>query len=137
MRVGVAYLSWTDTDMVRGADENAALRQMRAGLPFPVARTSPAGPAADALIRGIAKRAPRVYGQRWLPPVQLLRGAVPPVLARFTARAMPQIESRWLAAGAGTGPLGAGGAADAKARDRSETVTPRSATAPAIKEARR
>ena len=132
VRVGVAYLSWTDTDMVRGADENAALRQMRAALPFPVGRTSPAGPAADALIRGIAKRAPRVYGQRWLPPVQLLRGAAPLVLARFTARAMPQIESRWLAAGAGTGPLGAGGAADARARDRSETVTPRSATAPAI-----
>ena len=35
VRVGVAYLSWTDTDMVRGADENPALRQMRAGLPFP------------------------------------------------------------------------------------------------------
>ena len=132
VRVGVAYLSWTDTDMVRGADENAALRQIRAGLPFPAGRTNPAMPAADALVRGIAKRAPRVYGQRWLPPIQLLRGAVPPVVARFAARSMPELESRWLAAGAWTGPLGAGGAADAKARDRSGTVTPGSATAPAI-----
>ena len=108
VRVGVAYLSWTDTDMVRGADENAALREMRAGLPFPAGRTSPAGPAVDALIRGISKRAPRVYGQRWLPPVQLLRGAVSPVVARFAARAMPEIESRWLATGAGTCPAGGG-----------------------------
>ena len=137
MRVGVAYLSWTDTDTVRGADENAALRQMRAGLPFPARRTNPAVPAVDALVRGIAKRAPRVYGQRWLPPVQLLRGAVPPLVARFAARSMPELESRWLAAGAGTGPLGAGGAADAEARDRSGTGTPRTTTATAVKEARR
>jgi len=73
-----------------------------------------------------------VYGQRWLPPVQLLRGAVPPAVARLTARAMPQIESRWLAAGAGTGPLGAGGAADTTARDRSAPAAPRSPAVPAI-----
>ncbi len=140
VRVGVAYLSWTDTDMVRGADQNAALRQMRAALPFPAGRISPAVPAADALIRGIAKRAPRVYGQRWLPPVQLLRGAAPPVLARFAARTMPELEAQWLAAGAGTGPLGAGGAADTTASDPSGAATPRRPTAPAIvadKEARR
>jgi len=125
VRVGVAYLSWTDTDMVRGADENAALRQMRAALLFPAGRTNPAAPAIDALVRGIAKRAPRVYGQRWLPPLQLLRGVVPPAAARFAARAMPEIESRWLAAGAGTGPLGAGGTADTEARERSAAATSR------------
>lgn len=116
VRVGVAYLSWTDTDMVRGADENAALREMRAGLPFPARRTSALAPTADALVHGIARRAPRVYGQRWLPPVQLVRGVLPVVGARFAARAVPQVESRWLATGAGTYPVGAGGAADIKAR---------------------
>jgi short-subunit dehydrogenase len=102
VRVGVAYLSWTDTDMVCGADENAALRDMRARLPFPVGRTNPLGPAVDAIIRGIARRAPRVYGQRWLPAMQLIRGTVPLVMAGFAARAMPQTESRWLATGART-----------------------------------
>jgi NAD(P)-dependent dehydrogenase (short-subunit alcohol dehydrogenase family) len=116
VRVGVAYLSWTDTDMVRGADENAALREMRAGLPFPVGRTSPIAPAVDALVHGISRRAPRIYGQRWLPPMRLVRGVLPSVVARFAARAMPDIESRWLATEAGTHPLGAGGAADTKAR---------------------
>jgi NAD(P)-dependent dehydrogenase (short-subunit alcohol dehydrogenase family) len=124
VRVGVAYLSWTDTDMVRGADENAALREMRSGLPFPAGRTYPLGLAADALVRGIARRAPRVYGQRWLPPVQLVRGVVPALVARSAARAMPETESRWLAAGAGTRLLGAGGAADARARIASAPEVP-------------
>jgi NAD(P)-dependent dehydrogenase (short-subunit alcohol dehydrogenase family) len=114
--VGVAYLSWTDTDMVRGADENPALREMRAGMPFPAGRTYPAGPAAEAIVDGIARRAPRVYGQRWLAPVQLVRGILPPVVARFAARDMPEFESRWLAVGAAAGPVGAGGAADSRAR---------------------
>ena len=115
VRVGVAYLSWTDTDMVRGADENAALREIRATLPFPLGRTNPAEPAVDALIRGISKRAPRVYGQRWLPPMQLVRGVAPLILTRFAVRTMPEIELSWLATRAGTCPLGAGGAADALA----------------------
>jgi NAD(P)-dependent dehydrogenase (short-subunit alcohol dehydrogenase family) len=115
VRVGVAYLSWTDTDMVRGADENAALREMRAGLPYPIGRTNPLEPAAKALVRGIARRAPHVYGQHWLPPLQLVRGVLPAAVARFAARTMPDIESRWLATGAGTFPVGAGGAADSSA----------------------
>ena len=124
VRVGVAYLSWTDTDMVRGADENAALREMRAGLPFPASRTYPLGPAADALVRGIARRAPRVYGQRWLPPMQLVRGVVPAFVSRSAARAMPQTESRWLAAATQTQLLGPGGTADARARTASAGPLP-------------
>jgi NAD(P)-dependent dehydrogenase (short-subunit alcohol dehydrogenase family) len=118
VRVGVAYLSWTDTDMVRGADENDVLREMRAGLPFPADRTNSLAPTVEALVDGIARRAPRVYGQRWLPPMQLARGIVPLIVDRFAARAMPEIESRWLATGAVTYSLGAGGAADTTAAAR-------------------
>ena len=120
--VGVAYLSWIDTDMVRGADENAALREMRAGLPYPVGRTYPAGPAADALVNGIARRAPHVYAQRWLPPMQLVRGLVPSVVSRFVARGMSEIESRWLTSGGVSTPVGAGGAADTAVREAAGTV---------------
>jgi NAD(P)-dependent dehydrogenase (short-subunit alcohol dehydrogenase family) len=118
VRVGVAYLSWTDTDMVRGADENEVLREMRAALPFPADRTNSLAPAVEALVDGIARRAPRVYGQRWLPPMQLARGIIPQIVGRLAARAMPEIESRWLATGAVTRPLGAGGAADTTAAVR-------------------
>ena len=39
--VGVAYLSWTDTDMVRAADEDEVLCQDPAGLPGPAGWTAP------------------------------------------------------------------------------------------------
>ena len=116
VKVGVAYLSWTDTDMVRGADENAALAHMRARLPYPAGRTYPAAAAADALVRGIAKRAPRVYGPGWRPAMQAARGVVPLLAARLAARAMPQIESWWLATGARAEPVGPGGSADTLTR---------------------
>jgi NAD(P)-dependent dehydrogenase (short-subunit alcohol dehydrogenase family) len=114
--VGVAYLTWTDTDMVRGADKNPALQEMRAHLPFPAGRTYPLEPAVDAIVRGITRRATHVYGQRWLPPMQLLRGLVPSIIARFAYRDMPEIESRWLNSGAKAEPVGPGGAADIAAR---------------------
>ena len=115
VRVGVAYLSWTDTDMVRGADENAALREMRGDMPFLARRTNPLAPTADALVRGIARRARHVYGQRWLPPTQLIRGFLP-WFTGIAARDMAEIESRWLASGANADPVGPGGAADTAAR---------------------
>jgi NAD(P)-dependent dehydrogenase (short-subunit alcohol dehydrogenase family) len=116
VQVGVAYLSWIDTDMVRGADENAALRELRAGMPFPAGRTYRLAPAAEALVRGISRRAPHVYAQRWLPPMQLVRGILPAAVVRFAARSMPEVESRWLATGGRTSPVGAGGAADTRTR---------------------
>jgi NAD(P)-dependent dehydrogenase (short-subunit alcohol dehydrogenase family) len=120
--IGVAYLSWTDTDMVRGADENPALRELRGDQPLLAHRTNPAAPAADALVRGIARRAPHVYGQRWLPPVQLFRGLLP-WFTRYAGRDMPDIEARWLATGARADPVGAGGAADTAARAASGAGT--------------
>lgn len=114
VQVGVAYLSWTDTDMVRGADDNPVLRDVRARLPLRAGRVYPPEAAAEALVRGIARRAPRVYGQRWLPPMQLARGVAPLISARL-ATTMPEIESRWLASGARADPVGAGGAADTRA----------------------
>ncbi len=120
--IGVAYLSWTDTDMVRGADENPALRELRGDQPLLAHRTNPAAPTADALVRGIARRAPHVYGQRWLPPVQLFRGLLP-WFTRYAGRDMPEIEAHWLATGARADPVGAGGAADTAARAASAART--------------
>lgn len=34
VRVGVGYLSWTDTDMVRGADQDEVMRELRQRLPW-------------------------------------------------------------------------------------------------------
>jgi NAD(P)-dependent dehydrogenase (short-subunit alcohol dehydrogenase family) len=115
--VGVAYLTWTDTDMVRGAEANDVLREARSRLPYPANRLYPAGPATDALVRGIERRAAHVYGQRWLPPMQVVRGLWPTLAARVAAREHGVMESRWLASGdTSVAPVGPGGAADTAAR---------------------
>lgn len=114
--VGVAYLSWTDTDLVRGADENAAMREHRGSLPFPLGRTYTLEQSLDGLMRGIVRRSPHVYGQRWLPPMQLFRGLMPALVTRAAVRNLADVESKWLATSAGTRPVGAGGAADTASR---------------------
>ncbi|GHC64502.1 SDR family oxidoreductase [Streptomyces cinnamoneus] len=112
VRVGVAYLSWTDTDMVRGADENEAMRALRARLPWPANRTYPLGPAVDRLVDGIERRSAHVYAQPWLRAVQPLRGVLPGLLALGGAREMRRAGPRL--AGVRMGLVGAGGAADAE-----------------------
>ncbi|WP_190021647.1 SDR family oxidoreductase [Streptomyces hiroshimensis] len=114
VRVGVAYLSWTDTDMVRGADEHEVMREMRQRLPWPANRTYPLGPAADRLVDGIERRSAHVYGQGWLRLLQGARGWLPGVLALGAQREMRRFEPG--IAGMRAGLVGAGGAADEKER---------------------
>jgi NAD(P)-dependent dehydrogenase (short-subunit alcohol dehydrogenase family) len=116
--VGVAYLSWTDTDMVRGADQDEALRDLRARLPWPANRTYPLDPAVDRLVAGIVRRSPHVYAQRWLRGMQPIRGYLPSLLGgalgrREMRRAEPALARN---AGARRGLVGRGGAADESAR---------------------
>jgi NAD(P)-dependent dehydrogenase (short-subunit alcohol dehydrogenase family) len=112
VRVGVGYLSWTDTDMVRGADEDDVMRDLRKRLPWPANRTYPLGPSVDRLVAGIERRSRHVYGQWWLRGMQGIRGYIPPVIATVGAREMRRFEPRLAETGTRTGLVGAGGAAD-------------------------
>ncbi|MFJ5229662.1 SDR family oxidoreductase [Kitasatospora sp. NPDC088391] len=117
VKVGVGYLSWTDTDMVRGADEDPVLRQMRSKLPWPANRTYPIGPAVDRLVAGIGRRSAHVYAQAWLRGMQSVRGLLPSLIATVGARDVAKLAPE-LKATAATRlrPVGAGGAADLNAR---------------------
>jgi NAD(P)-dependent dehydrogenase (short-subunit alcohol dehydrogenase family) len=108
--VGVGYLSWTDTDMVRGADRDEVMGELRRRLPWPSNRTYPAGPAVERLVAGIERRAPHVYGQWWLRGMQPARGLLPGLVATVGKREIRRFEPRLPAAG--TGLVGAGGTAD-------------------------
>ncbi|WP_019549427.1 SDR family oxidoreductase [Streptomyces sulphureus] len=116
VRVGVGYLSWTDTDMVRGADEDDLMRDIRQRLPWPTNKTYPLGPAIDRIVDGIERRSAHVYAQWWLRGMQSIRGYLPALIGnvgkREVARFAPRLESGEVA----TGLVGAGGAADEKAR---------------------
>ncbi|MEV7421405.1 MULTISPECIES: SDR family oxidoreductase [unclassified Streptomyces] len=114
VRVGVGYLSWTDTDMVRGADRDAAMRELRRRLPWPANRTYPLGPAVDRLVAGIERRAPHVYAQWWLRGTQGVRGYLPGVIATVGRREMRRLEPRL--GDVTKGLVGAGGEADERDR---------------------
>src|SRR6185503_9783372 len=60
VKVGVAYFSWIDTEMVRGADDNPATQFMRAKLRGPAAKTYPVSEAGEAVAQGVEQRARRV-----------------------------------------------------------------------------
>ncbi len=111
VRVGVGYLSWTDTDMVRGADEHPALRDLRAGLPYPANKTYPLDPTVDRMVKGILKRKSAVYGQWWLPVMKAARPLVPAVVTRRAAGLLRDIDARWTESG-DPGLVGAGGSAN-------------------------
>ena len=112
--VGVAYLSWTDTDMVRGADEMAGTDGLRSQLPGILRRTHPLEPAVERVVAGIERRAAHVYGQRWLRIVPWLRAGLPAVGARAPHAAMLRAECSIREAGTtATRAVGPGGAADA------------------------
>ncbi|MEV8568221.1 SDR family oxidoreductase [Streptomyces sp. NPDC051322] len=114
VRVGVGYLSWTDTDMVRGADQDDVMRELRQRLPWPTNRTYPLGPAVDRIVAGIERRSAHVYAQWWLRGMQSVRGYLPSVIGVVGQREMRRFEPRL--AGVARGLVGAGGAADEKAR---------------------
>lgn len=114
VRVGVGYLSWTDTDMVRGADQDEVMRELRGRLPWPANRTYPLGPAVDRIVAGIERRSSHVYAQWWLRGMQSVRGYLPTLIGTVGAREMERFASRLDAIPKGL--VGAGGAADTEAR---------------------
>lgn len=91
--VGVAYLTWTDTDMVRAADADDALRQMRASLPWPANRTAPLDPAVARIVAGIGRRAAHIYAQPWIRGLAWLpSAALPALIARRAPREVARLD---------------------------------------------
>ncbi|MFC9395821.1 SDR family oxidoreductase [Streptomyces sp. NPDC057027] len=114
VKVGVGYLSWTDTDMVRGADQDDVMKELRQRLPWPSNRTYPLGPAVDRIVAGIERRSAHVYAQWWLRGMQSVRGYLPSLIATVGQREMRRFEPRLSSVSKGL--VGAGGAADEQAR---------------------
>ncbi|MDX3116446.1 SDR family oxidoreductase [Streptomyces scabiei] len=114
VRVGVGYLSWTDTDMVRGADQDEVMRELRQRLPWPANKTYALGPAVDRIVAGVERRSAHVYGQGWLRGMQSVRGYLPGIIGTVGRREMKRFAPRLR--GMRTGLVGAGGSADEQAR---------------------
>ncbi|MFJ9833267.1 SDR family oxidoreductase [Streptomyces sp. NPDC101169] len=108
--VGIAYLNWMDTEMIRDADRHAVLRELRGHMPPPARRTYRADDVAARVVRGLERRRTAMYAPAWLRLVQPVRAALPPVVLRLSRRELPRLEEREPLLH--TGLLGAGGDAD-------------------------
>ncbi|MGW2619546.1 SDR family oxidoreductase [Streptomyces sp. NPDC001500] len=108
--VGVAYLNWADTDMIRDADRHAVLRELRAHMPAPARRVYPPEFVARRLATAVERRRTAVYVPAWLRLVQVARAALPPLVLRVSRHELPRLEAA--EPFRPTGLLGAGGRAD-------------------------
>lgn len=117
--VGIAYVNWTDTEMIRDADRHTALRTLRARMPPPADRVSPVDQVAARLAHAVERRRTTVYAPAWLFLAQPVRAAMPPVVLRRARRDLPRLEAE--RALGDTGPLGAGGRADRAASTERRT----------------
>ncbi|CAL9624201.1 SDR family oxidoreductase [Streptomyces sp. enrichment culture] len=108
--VGIAYINWTDTDMIRDADQYAVLRHLRGHMPPPARTVFPVDYVAGRLVRAVERRRPTVYVPRWLRATQAVRAAMPPVVTLLSRRELPRLAAA--ESFEATGLLGAGGRAD-------------------------
>jgi len=113
--VGIGYLSWTATDMIRDVDRYGVLRELRAHMPPPARRVHPVATVAARMVTAVERRAATVYAPPWLRLAQPVRPLLPPLVTWFSRRELPRLaeRSRFEA----TGLLGAGGRADQSAAE--------------------
>ncbi|GAA0466234.1 SDR family oxidoreductase [Streptomyces olivaceiscleroticus] len=108
--VGIAYINWTDTDMIRDADQHVVLRELRGHMPPPARKVYPVAHVAGRLVGAIERRRPAVYQPAWLQATQLVRAAIPSVVTMLSRRELPRLIDK--GSFDATGLLGAGGRAD-------------------------
>jgi NAD(P)-dependent dehydrogenase (short-subunit alcohol dehydrogenase family) len=78
-KVGVAYFSFIDTDMVRKSFDRPSSRRARDSTPTLFSRVAPLDEAVDAIERGIVTRARHVYAPKSVRPMIWLRSLIQPL----------------------------------------------------------
>jgi hypothetical protein len=92
--VGVAFFSWIDTDMVRGADaRHPAFGQLRSELRGPAGRTLPVAEAGAVLVDAVAHRRRTVVAPRIVRVAYWLRGVIGPIVDRDARRNAAAIDA--------------------------------------------
>ncbi|WP_435972051.1 SDR family oxidoreductase [Streptomyces sp. Qhu_M48] len=89
--VGIVYLHWTDTDMIKGVDDHAVLHELRAHMPAPARRVHSVEQVADWIARGIDRRSASVYAPPWLRLGQLARPLFPMAVTLMSRRTLPRL----------------------------------------------
>jgi NAD(P)-dependent dehydrogenase (short-subunit alcohol dehydrogenase family) len=98
--VGVAYMSWIDTDLVRDVrDDVPTFEESIKRLPGPLGSVLPVGDCADAFVEAIEHRREQVYVPKSLKRLRTLRGAlagpIGRVMRREAATSVPESEENY------------------------------------------
>jgi short-subunit dehydrogenase len=98
--VGVAYMTWIDTDLVRDVrDDVPTFEESIKKLPGPLGSVLPVGDCADAFIEAIEHRRDRVYVPKSLKRLRTLRGVlagpIGRVMRREAATSVPEAEANY------------------------------------------
>jgi NAD(P)-dependent dehydrogenase (short-subunit alcohol dehydrogenase family) len=89
-KVGVAYFSFIDTDMVRESLDESPAKLLRENTPGPVRAVSSVESAGRAIVRAIERRARKAYAPRWVPIPLALRGMLQPLLEKQNRAAIEE-----------------------------------------------
>jgi NAD(P)-dependent dehydrogenase (short-subunit alcohol dehydrogenase family) len=91
--VGVAFFSWIDTDMVRGAEEyHPAFAKLRGDLRGPAGRTLPVGEAGAAIVDAVRHRRRTAVAPGFVRAAYALRGVLGPLADRDARRRAAAID---------------------------------------------
>ena len=118
VRVGVAHMTFVDTDMVRGVDAHPVFGKARTGIPG-VGKTYSLEFAVGKFVEGIRKRSRTVHVPGWIGALKVFRWVIPHVVEAGSRFSVPKADAAALAdiqargAEASSRPTGAGGLADA------------------------
>jgi NAD(P)-dependent dehydrogenase (short-subunit alcohol dehydrogenase family) len=89
-KVGVAYFSFIDTDMVRESLDESPARVLRESTPGPVRGVASVESAGRAIVRAVERRARKAYAPRWVPIPLALRGMLQPLIEKQNRAAIEQ-----------------------------------------------
>jgi NAD(P)-dependent dehydrogenase (short-subunit alcohol dehydrogenase family) len=89
-KVGVAYFSFIDTDMVRDSLDESPAKLLRENTPGPLSGVASVESAGRAIVRAIERRARKAYAPRWVPIPLALRGMLQPLLEKQNREAIEE-----------------------------------------------
>ncbi|MFB7395193.1 SDR family oxidoreductase [Streptomyces sp. NPDC056191] len=106
--VGIAYLNWADTSLIRHADQTDVFQTLRTHLPWPASVNQDPALYAAAMVRSIERRAAHLYAPPWVRVAQEGRAFMPTLVTHYFRHVLAALGDTPLPA---TGLLGPGGAA--------------------------
>jgi NAD(P)-dependent dehydrogenase (short-subunit alcohol dehydrogenase family) len=106
--VGSAHMSWISTALVRDSEADLpAFREMLAGFPWPLNKTTSVDKCARALVKGIEGRRSRIYCPGWVSVFRWLKPVLSTPVGEFPIRKaaadlLPQLDAEVAALGRST-----------------------------------